>query len=91
MYLPKIEDIPKQGCFQLIQITASKLVVFANGRVLARLKIRHFQGFTVLFYFRDEKNFAPYMVTPLSPLGGVMTYPRSGYFLVIFYQEWIFA
>ena len=38
----------KQGCFQLIQTTASKMAVFANGGVLARLKIRHFQGFTVL-------------------------------------------
>ena len=48
--LSKIEDIPKQGCFQLIQTTASKMAVFANGGVLARLKIRHFQGFTVLIH-----------------------------------------
>ena len=46
--LPKIEYIPKQTLSKLIQTTALKMAVFANGGVLARLKIRHFQGFTVL-------------------------------------------
>ena len=45
--LQKIEYIPKQGLFKSIQTKALKMAVFANGGVLARLKIRHFQGFTV--------------------------------------------
>ena len=49
--LPKIQFIPKQTLSKLIQTTALKMVVFANGGVLARLKIRHFQGFTVLAQF----------------------------------------
>ena len=51
--LPKIEHIPKQGLFLLIQTTALKMVVFANGRVLARLKICHFQGFAVMVSFHE--------------------------------------
>ena len=45
--LQKIEHIPKQGLFKLIQTKALKMAVFANGGVLAGLKIHHFQGFTV--------------------------------------------
>ena len=45
--LPKIKYIVKQTLSKLIQTTALKMAVFANGGVLARLKIRHFEGFTV--------------------------------------------
>jgi len=45
--LPKIENIPKQVLFKWIQTTVLKMAVFANGGVLPRLKIHHFQGFTV--------------------------------------------
>ena len=38
---------PKKGLFKLIQTKALKMAVFTNGGVLAGLKIRHFQGFTV--------------------------------------------
>ena len=46
--LQKIVHILKIGLLTSIQSKALKMAVFANGRVWARLKIRHFQGFTVL-------------------------------------------
>ena len=46
--MPEIKHILRQGLFKLIQTTALKMAVFVNGGVLARLKIRHIQGFTVL-------------------------------------------
>ena len=45
--LQKIVHIPKTGLLKSIQSNALKMAVFANGGVLSRLKIRHFQGFTV--------------------------------------------
>ena len=45
--LQKIEHIPEKELFKLIQTKALKMAVFANGGVLAGLKIHHFQGFTV--------------------------------------------
>ena len=45
--LQKIVHISKKVLFKLIQTKALKMAVFTNGGVLARLKIRHFQGFTV--------------------------------------------
>ena len=45
--LPKIKYIVKQTLSKLMQTTALKMAVFANGGVLARLKNRHFQGFSV--------------------------------------------
>ena len=46
--LKKILYNLQKGLFKVIQTEALKMEVFANGGVLARLKILHFRGFTVL-------------------------------------------